>query len=122
MEYTVEHLDTPHVVLATMRGDFDVAGCLLVAVESRTAAAQHGCNVVYDLRQANLTLSVSEIYEWPRRIEATGVGTPDRIALLSNGHTPSVTFVETAARNAGHHVRLFTDRAAALDWATGKES
>ena len=117
--YEVRLLEDPRVVVATMRGRFSIEGCIKVAAEARAAAATGGCGVLYDVTEALITLSDAELFEWPHVIAQQGVGLPPRLAVLTSRQVHDLSFLETAAQNAGQNVRLFTDHALALAWAAG---
>ena len=119
--YTVQRSIHPPFIEVVMQGAFDAQTCLVVATEARQAAAKHACNVLYDVREAALQLSVADQYDWPRRIAAQQVGTPKKLAILSNEHTPCVDFMETAAQNAAQNIRVFTDRDRAVAWVASDE-
>ena len=84
---------------------------------ARLAKEQNIKKFLCDVRNAPNLQSVSEDYFYANtEMDQFGFSKATRSALLVNPDDRSHDFIETAFRNAGYNVKIFTDESAAISW------
>ena len=121
MGWKVEHLAEPDVVQVTAEGLHDrtmlrdlTRDAVMAGHQFRTA------RFLIDHRRTRLALGAAEIFDMPKRGEDAGFGPDLRIAIVIEPDSPARADFEFYAIQCGnlgiHFLRLFFDRAQALDW------
>lgn len=78
-------------------------------------------NFLFDVRKApNVQSIVHDYYFVYEEMDALGFKSGSRSALLVSPNDKSHDFIETAFRNAGFNVRIFTDESSAISWLKKK--
>lgn len=78
-------------------------------------------NFMFDVRSAPNVQSVIDDYTFAyEEMAALGFPSGSRSALLISSDDKSHDFIETAFRNAGYLVRIFTDESLAISWLEKK--
>lgn len=107
-------------LVAEVTGEVDSDTTALIITTARKLAATHGCGLLYDLRNAIPTLSVTSMFNMPRELEVLqSRGTAAIAAAIVYSEGPSeesARFYETVSRNVGLNVRAFPDEAKANTW------
>ncbi|MHC4207156.1 MAG: hypothetical protein ACYSTT_21080 [Planctomycetota bacterium] len=108
-------------VVGRFKGDLTLAAAKKYIREVVEVAKKHPCQrFLNDLREANLVLSVFDIYELPGLVVTEGFDIRWRRAFLMVPTTnlDKIDFFELVASNRGMSVRMFTDYDKAIEWLT----
>jgi len=90
---------------------------------ARLANERNITNFMFDVRKAPNLQSVTEDYIYAyKEMAHFGFSKAMRSALLVSPDDRSHDFIETAFRNAGYIVKIFTDESSAISWLEKKES
>lgn len=123
MPWTIEILDNPKAVAATLLGPMKLVVVKEVAAAAIKAAGEHRVDKYYtDERGMQPELSTVEIHGLPDVLGKMGLEKMDKVAVVYTASSPRAAdfrFFETAALNRGYSVRLFTRPDAALRWLRG---
>ena len=121
MGWVVEHLAEPDLVRVTAEGPADRAQLRDLTRDAVVAGHAHRCSrFLIDHRLTRLALGTAEIFDMPQRGEDAGFGADLRIAIVIEPDSAARADFEFYAIQCGnlgiHFLRLFFDRAQALDW------
>ncbi len=120
MPYAVSYHPDLECILVQVAGLFDSAILQSLASQVASLSKAHQCpRIKNDLRHAQLTPGVLDVFTMPAASEGSGISLQARRALWLDTLTPQLEFMETVFMNHRHRVRLFTDREAALAWLQG---
>ncbi len=102
----------------SIRGTLHYAPVRGIMGEASRVAAEHGCTrFFYDFREAELSMTTTELYFLPREL-------PDlrfhRIGALirKDAHLDDWQFFETVGQNNGIQMQFFTEEEKAIKWLT----
>lgn len=113
--------DKRNVVRATVVGEMLQADGEKVITAARKTAAEKGCNIIYDIRQATTKVAFAEWYHLPRKLEVFKQDNARQIkaAVLASPEDKAISgykFYETVTDNLGFKLRLFFDESEAIAW------
>ena len=107
------------VVWLRIRGSVSAKLGDAIMAEAIKTGIDNGCHrLLYDMREARLGESISNLYDRPEQAQVLGFDRTHRAAMLCSGIDEKVEFLETVARNRGFQFRIFTDEAECLAWLT----
>ncbi len=110
--------DNKYIILKYI-GDVNRRDALMYTVESHTLGKKLNINrYLVDATEAKHTDSVSDDYQFAYKDipGADGIDFTAVVAVLANADDSSHDFIETVSRNSGLNVRLFKDRAKAVQY------
>ncbi|MBW8310448.1 MAG: hypothetical protein K0M64_00315 [Rhizobium sp.] len=121
MAWNVEYLGDAGVVQVTAQGLHDRGMLRQLTRDAVAAGHAHRCSrFLIDHRLTRLALGTTEIFDMPKRGEDAGFGPDLRIAIVIEPDAPTRADFEFYAIQCGnlgiHFLRLFFDRAQALEW------
>jgi hypothetical protein len=122
MTHIVEYHAEDNLVHLTITGNFDIPAMEAVILDTGQVIKQHDCyRILTDLRNARVSVPMTELYEFPARInkimQDVGVNLYlTRRAFVINNDLPLMRFYELVATNRGHTTRLFMNIEEARDW------
>ena len=113
--------ETQKIVRATANGVMMKSDIEQMITDVRKAAAEHGFNVLYDLRNATTKVPFAEWYYIPRNLpifKEPNAKEIKGVMLISAGDkaVKGYQFYETVADNLGFSIRTFFDETEALNW------
>ena len=107
-------------LVAKPTGEVDSDTTALIITTARKLAAANNSDILYDLRDATPTLSVTLMFNMPRELEVyQNRGTasiPVALVYSEGASEESARFYETVSRNVGLNVRAFSAVDAANSW------
>jgi hypothetical protein len=121
MKIDVSFDEEHNCVIGRFEGDMTMAAAKKYISEIVKVAKKHPCQrFLNDIREANLLLSVFDIYELPGLVVMEGYDHRWRRAFLVSATTDldKQEFCELVASNRGINVRTFTDYDQAIQWLT----
>lgn len=113
MEYSVVPSADGAFVVLTIKGEITRRNVMDLNLQAHALGRQlHVSRYLVDVTEATNVDSAMEIYKlaYSDMQYAEGIDRYARVATLVRPEDHSHDFMETVARNAGHDVRLFTDR------------
>lgn|GEM_PF-7063191 len=117
-DHTISFQADLELIRISIRGKIDDSSAHSIATEAIDLADQHKCTkFFYDLREAELNMTIIELYLLPRDFE---VSTEHKVAALIT-HTDTEEkwlFLETVERNLGITMQVFLDENEAITWLT----
>ncbi len=120
MPFSVRYLEEEGIVETVHSGAVTPAEQRKAWEETGSVAGEHGCRrFLIDLRAQGPAASPVDMVEAAALLAALPPGTIERQALLlppRERGASDVEFFETACRNRGLNVRVFSDRDEALEW------
>jgi len=120
MAYTAVYDPQKEIIMATLEGDFNLAGLEELAADIARLARQHNCKrIINDMRAASLTQATMDIYKMPESARAAGVTQVYKRAIIILDLDQDLHFMETVFVNQGHIVKMFTDPQEAESWLLG---
>ena len=121
IQYDFDIMNESGVLRITLRGAIDGASAHQITTEAINIATEHDLtHFLYDLREAQLNMGLTELYSLPRQFPASQV---HRIAALikkSDDRIDDWQFLEDVERNIGIQMQLCTSEQEALDWLASK--
>lgn len=113
--------DERNIVRATVVGEMLQTDGEKVITTTRKTAAEKGCNIIYDIRQATTKVAFAEWYHLPRKLEVFKQPNSRQIkaAVLASPEDKAVSgyqFYETVTENLGFKLRIFFDESEAIAW------
>lgn len=128
MAHDIAYNSEQGIIELTYHGEIDPAALKSSAADVYHLAKERSCCVaLIDWSQSRLGVGVSGIYDLPRVLssitESLGLNIHKiKRALLVKEKTEGFRFLENVTRNRGQNVRLFTDRAEAIEWLVAADS
>lgn len=122
MPYTVEYLLEDQIILTQFKGKVDLMQMHEGGVEILHMAQRENClRTLTDFREAELTVSVLQIFNLPGELQEIAKAANLNIysfkrAIVSATDPTGLDFYETVSRNRGHYTRLFLDFEEAKQW------
>ncbi|MBT0963610.1 STAS/SEC14 domain-containing protein [Denitromonas iodatirespirans] len=118
MNYAVSLSECGRFVHCCVSDDITVERATQFTRDAAALGARRGVSCyLFDMRGASNVASVFGNYQFAyASLAMIGMARTDRVAMLVDADDHSHDFVETAARNAGYDMKLFTDHEAALAW------
>lgn len=119
--------DERHLVKITAAGEiYQEDGEKLITV-ARTTAAQHGYDLLYDIRKATAKIPFVSYFNLPRELQVYKDIKTRRVkaAVLISEKDKALKdykFYETVTDNVGIKLRFFFDETEALEWLAGASS
>ena len=121
MKYELLYNEEEDIIFGRVEGDLDKTQLKLMASEFADLVRSTGCTkLLNDLRNANIGLSILDIWDVPRIISKTGVPLTCKRALLIDKPSEEAEFLETVSVNFFQQVRIFIDVSSALNWLKTK--
>lgn len=117
MSYTINLSDDGKYIILIVQGEINRQIAIPQNQEAHALGKQKGINrYLVDLTAARNTDPIPDQYDFAYKDmqQAEGIDHLARVALLVAPGDHSHDFIETVARNAGHDVKIFTDRTLAL--------
>jgi hypothetical protein len=122
MPYEIEYDTDSACMMCRMAGKIDQQLVRDFLAELVTLVEKHRCTrTLNDLREADLALSMLDIYGIPKLISQAGLGPTTKRAVVVSASRDDYHFFETVSVNLGQYVRVFTDFDKALKWVTAKQ-
>ena len=120
-EYKIDLDQDRKVVIVTVQGKISNKSGKEVITNARSSAEEYGYNILYDLRETELSISVADLFHLARNPEVLGnpkMKYVTRVAILSvpDDQNSNYNFYETTAHNAGLRVKVFMDEEEAYEW------
>ena len=120
MNYELTYDEERDLIVGYIHGDFDSSVVKKMATDLANMVRKHGCSrVLNDLRGAQITPSVLDIYSMPKFVNQAGIPIICKRALVVRELSEDYHFLETVSANVGQQVRIFTDPDAAIEWLLG---
>ncbi|MEJ2640361.1 MAG: hypothetical protein P8010_12375 [Desulfosarcinaceae bacterium] len=120
MEFTTQYNPDLGLVQCTLVGPVPADEIVNIQVEAIRLAREKGTRLfLIDNSRWEASLSLLDIYKWPRLYKEMKVNRSYRLAMiLSDDPTAqkAIKFYETVCRNRGWEVAVFKQRREALDW------
>jgi hypothetical protein len=120
LPYSVKIDAEKRVVRVHVSGTFDAAEAPRMATDARSAAAESGFNILYDIREARAgKLENADIFWLPRNVPALKDPKAARVRVATvyvECQRPVVEFWENAFRNMGLTARGFEEEEPAIEW------
>ncbi|CAN5437682.1 hypothetical protein BH10ACI1_BH10ACI1_19140 [soil metagenome] len=115
------------LVKITAVGEFFQSDGEKLITLARTEAAEHGYNVLYDIRQATASVPFASWFELPGKLEVfkDPKKRQVRAAILASQNDKAVheyEFYELVTDNLGINIRIFFKESEALEWLGKKAS
>lgn len=115
-QFEVRFDEEQNVVHTVVEGPLDSASAQRISTETRALAAEHRCNILYDITAAPAAQATGEIYELPRFVSKLDHDHHPRVAVAVGQIGEDHRFYETAATNIGHTIRMFATLDEARAW------
>jgi hypothetical protein len=122
IKYMISFQENPGLIRVSIHGPIDDAAAHSIVTEAIDLAERENRSwFLYDLRDAKIQMTPTEMFYLPRDFE---VSKSHRVAAIipEDDPTGDWQFLETVERNAGIHMKLFTDEKKAIEWLTGGET
>ncbi|MBK8784617.1 MAG: hypothetical protein IPO22_23105 [Anaerolineales bacterium] len=125
MPYSVEYLPEDNIIYTQFTGKVDLTQLHEGGAEIIRVALRENCQrTLTDFREADLTVSVLQIFNLPGELvemaKAAGINIHTvKRAVVSAKDRTGLEFYETVSRNRGHHTKLFLDFEEAKQWLKG---
>lgn len=122
MAHTITFVERSSVIEVKISGDYYLEEAKQVVKETIEFVENHNCyNVLTDAREAKIHLSVFDLYNASQEIKEkfTPTNLPInklRRALVVDGETPDLNFLENVNFNKGHAMQVFYDIDEARKW------
>ena len=105
----------------TVEGTFNMERLKRIAPQVAKLSEESGClRILNDMSGANIDFSLGEVYNSPQEMDHSHISRTTRRALVVPPDFQQADFLETVTRNRGHNLRVFHDRAEALEWLQGR--
>lgn len=102
---------------SVISGILDKHAALNSAEKVAKLSEQHNCRrCLTDIRNAELSLSVVDLYQLPPQLVKGNLDQTWKRAILTNELIEEAFFYEDTATNQGLQVKVFVDQEAALKW------
>jgi hypothetical protein len=123
MPYEVTYDPECDCVMARIDGELSIQVAKEFLAEISRIVRANGCRrTLDDLRGAELTLSIAELYFAPRLTLEAGIPPAFKSAIVvAEKDWLQCSFLETVAQNQGQIVRVFADPDEARRWLMGQE-
>jgi hypothetical protein len=125
MSYTVEYLPEDHIIVTQFTGEVELTQLRECVAEIIRVAQRENClRILTDFREAELDVSVLQIFNMPGELlktaNAAGVNIYSvKRAIVSSTERQGLSFYETVSRNRNHNTKLFLDFEEAKKWLKG---
>lgn len=109
------------LVKVTAKGELFQSDGDEIITAARTKAMEYDYNILYDIRQATMTVLFSSWFDLPRRLDVYKDERSWNIkaAILVSPHDKAVEeywYYETLTANLGYKLKIFFDEDKALQW------
>ena len=128
MSYTIEYDSAENMIFTSIGGKIDILDLKRIAGDILSSARQENCfYILTDVRNADLKVSVMEIFSHPENLskmaneQGLNIQKFKRV-LVAAGEQEILRFYETVCRNRGHDVTLFHDIEDAKNRLHGRQS
>ena len=119
MPYAIRYDPKLDCVFVRMEGEIDLALAKQFAKELGEQVSRHNCKrVLNDMRQATLTLSLTELFKVPDEIGETWLRTVKRALVVAQDFMQYDLFA-SASFNRGQLLEVFIDPEQAMRWLLG---
>lgn len=122
MTYTIVYNPGLDVLEVCITGNAGIKESREIIQKGVELSKQHHCRrVLADVRKADLTFSILELFTIPQlaREARTAIGLSIHLhkqAIVANEYNPSLKFVENAMNNRGHVMKVFVGMDDAMKW------
>jgi hypothetical protein len=121
MPFDVRYDPEHDCIISRYSGDLDMKSFREYAAEMAKTASKHDCKcLINDMREAEIKWSTVDLYNLPNLLDSEGITRSWKRAILFTEISENARFFETAARNKGYRVKIFTDRDEAMGWLRKK--
>jgi hypothetical protein len=123
LAWKIECWQKEHILYAKTSGPINLDAMKQFASGIIAAlSVNNATRVLTDYRDANLEVSILDIYEWPNILKKLGYSPGIQIAVVYSEASEKkevFLFYENVLRNAGFVHRVFTDLLESLAWLKG---
>lgn len=120
MSYTIEYLETEGICLITNTGEFTPEDFMKQAQEALEVSRLKRCSkFLVDCTSMIIQSKTTDIYNTAAFYEEIGAPRENKIALVVPSGTKAegdLKFYETVCSNRGWQVKMFAERASAMQW------
>lgn len=117
MGYSVCYDGTDDCVILTVTGVVDMETIRVMAAEVAAKCEEMDCtHILNDMSNADIQVSFMDVFSSPSVIEASGIPSKTKRALVVPEDFSEREFLETVTRNAFHNLVVFTDLEKAKEW------
>lgn len=122
MTYEIIVSEDGGYIIVRVVGEITRENAAQFGLEAQEKGIELGLNrYLFDVRQAINVDSTLDNYEYAYQdMKSSGLRRSARVALLARAGDRSHRFIEVVSRNAGYNVRMFSDKAKALEWLMGE--
>jgi len=115
--FAVQYIPDEGIIRLQLHGEIDAQMLSMATSKLVEEISRWNCNrLLMDHREAKLDISVSEIFDRPMIASKLGVPLSSRIAIIYSTRESDYRFVETAGRNRGFNIKVFTDIDEGIKW------
>ena len=119
-KWTMEHLPKERVLVCTCHGTISEADTRALGLEAFAEAAKLGVRcILVDDSEMTPQATTMQIYATARSLPSLGMQPFHRVAVVfppQREGAADLRFFESACRNAGNSLQLFSDVASAMAW------
>lgn len=124
MPYMIQHNEQEGIIVVTVRGDFDLPSAQAALKEVIATIVETQCFLMLsDLREANITISVLDIFTLPGMVEEIsakfGLNPRHVRRAIVTDQQMRMKFYENVFLNRGYPAVLFDDMEKAKAWLHG---
>jgi hypothetical protein len=117
-DHTISFQADPGLIRISIHGIIDDSAAHSITTEAINLAGQNKCTrFLYDLREAGLKMTITELYLLPRDFKVS-MGHKVAALIKQNDLEEKWRFLETVERNFGITMQVFFDENEAIDWLT----
>ena len=118
MKYEVKYDQNFDCIMARIEGEIIKDELKNMAADIFKLSKKHNCKrMLNDLRNAKLTLlSTADLYEVPRLLSEWGLTSDFERVIFVNKDLMDYRFYETASKNIGQNLRVFTNEDDVNKW------
>ena len=118
MKYEVKFDQDLNCIMARIDGEIIKSELKKMAADISELSKKHNCiRLLNDVRNAKLTfLSTTDLYEIPRLLIEWGLPMNLERAVIANKEIVDYHFFETASKNIGQNIRIFTNEDDVNKW------
>jgi hypothetical protein len=122
MDYVVKYDQENDIIIGSFSGDFDIHALNQYSNEIVKLTKEHNCKkTLNDLRNANINLSITDIFFTIKKLKKNGLEHLWKRALIVSKKCKKLSFFEMISTNRGHKVGIFHSTTEAMDWLKGSQ-
>ena len=117
MDFEITYDPEMKCVVGKLNGIMDTQTVRIYVKEISAVAKKHNCKkFINDLREAEIKLSITDLYNAPKEVTTDEFDRTWKRAIVVKERTDSISFFETTSRNQGFQVKIFDNIEEALEW------